>query len=48
MTTLLTFVILTTPARIAPYPVSHPIVRHAVFSERIRSALGEAWRALIG
>lgn len=46
MITLISIVVLSQPAR--PTPVVYTATRHVVFSERIRFALGEAWRVLIG
>ena len=48
MTTLLCIVVLKSPSVAASRPAARLPLRQAVFSERIRSALGEAWRALIG
>ena len=47
MIALISLVVLTqskTVPRVPPRTVARPVV----FSERIRSALGEAWRVLIG
>lgn len=46
MTTLITFVALT--HRSPSAPALQVSFRHVVFSERIRVALGEAWRAFVG
>ena len=44
MTTLIAFVALAQHS----VPAQRIVVRHAVFSERIRVALAEAWRAFVG
>ncbi len=54
MITLISIVVLSRPSLppfpVTPAPVSsapRTAVRQAVFTERIRTALGEAWRVLI-
>lgn len=47
MITLISLVVLSQPQHL-PAPALRIEARPVVFSERIRSALGEAWRVLIG
>lgn len=47
MITLISLVVLSQPRRL-PAPPFRVEARPVIFGERIRSALGEAWRVLIG